>query len=260
MSHDRERRSRRGFLRVVSIGSAAALVGCGAQRASSEEQSRSAGGERGERAEIPPTPSADLMREHGVIERLLLVYEDGVHRIDEGRPLDAEVLHEAARLQREFTEDYHERLEEEFVFPRLRQAGHLTGLVDTLRTQHDVGRQVTDTILDATRGSVGDPRMLRAAMQSYVTMYVPHAAREDTVAFPALAKLLSEREQHDMAERFEDLEHQRFGEHGFESVVQGVAQLEDRIGIANLAMYTPDPSAIRQLASAPTQRRGRGGQ
>ncbi len=185
------------------------------------------------------------MREHGVIERLLLVYEDGVKRIDAGRALELEVLHETARLQRAFTEDYHERLEEQHVFPRLARAGELTQLVATLRRQHDVGREITDNILTLTRSPSGDTAGLRAAMQSYATMYIPHAAREDTVAFPALARLLSGDEQHELAERFEEMEEQRFGHDGFATVVAHVADIEERLGIGDLgglhAGRGPDP-------------------
>lgn len=245
-------RGRRGFLHSVGVGSAAVLVGCASQSRSVPRGEANAGGERAEAP--PPTPAEDLMREHGVIERILLVFEENVKRIDEGRPVPHEVLHEATRLNRAFTEDYHERLEEEFVFPRITRAGRLTDLVETLRRQHDAGREVTDAILAATRGPVQDARVLRAALRSYVVMYIPHAAREDTVLFPELAKIAPEDELRRLAERFEALEEERFGEHGFESVVQRVAQIEEELGIASLAAYTPSPSAIREMASRPPRR------
>jgi hemerythrin-like domain-containing protein len=76
-------------------------------------------------------------------------------------------------------------------------------------------------------------------MQSFVTMYRPHAAREDTDLFPLLQKLVSPNEYDAMAEEFERKEHQLFGEEGFEKVVQQVAKIEETIGIHDLNQFTP---------------------
>src|SRR5262245_59487075 len=76
-------------------------------------------------AEVPVTPPEDLMREHGVLKRLLLVYREVIRRVASGDQLPAQELHAAARIVREFVEDYHEKLEERYVFPRLRSAGKL---------------------------------------------------------------------------------------------------------------------------------------
>ena len=57
---------------------------------------------------------------------------------------------------RDFIENYHERSEEQAVFPRFRKAGKMVPLVDTLLTQHQAGRRVTQTILQAAPGSRKD--------------------------------------------------------------------------------------------------------
>ena len=40
-------------------------------------------------------------------------------------------------------------------------------------------------------------------------------------------------------DRFEDREHQLFGEHGFENIVSQVAELEKTLGIYDLGQFTP---------------------
>jgi len=58
------------------------------------------------------------MREHGVLKRILLVYGEALRRMDANEDLPPEPLADSARIIREFVENYHERLEENFLFPR----------------------------------------------------------------------------------------------------------------------------------------------
>jgi hypothetical protein len=48
---------------------------------------------------------------------------------------------------RKFVEDYHEKLEENSIFPEFEKAKKLTDLVNVLKEQHRSGRRVTDVIL-----------------------------------------------------------------------------------------------------------------
>jgi hemerythrin-like domain-containing protein len=76
-------------------------------------------------------------------------------------------------------------------------------------------------------------------MQSFITMYRPHAAREDTELFPMLHELVSSNEYDAMAEDFEKKEHELFGEDGFEKMTAKVAELERQMGINDLNQFTP---------------------
>lgn len=189
------------------------------------------------------SPTEDLMREHGVLNRLLLIYEEGIRRIRAGGRIPPETLHAAAQLMREFVEDYHERLEERWLFPRFRNAGQLVDLVQTLFTQHQRGRQLTDAILHLSTPAelaIPERRMALARVCGlYIQMYRPHEAREDTVLFPKLRQIVTPHEFAALGEQFEREERQRFGEDGFERVVAAVAAIERRLGIYNLAQFTP---------------------
>ncbi len=188
------------------------------------------------------TPPEDLMREHGVLDRVLLIYEAVLRNLDANRDFDPAVLTQSAEIVRDFMENYHEKSEEEQVFPRFRKAGKMGDLVETLLAQHQAGRRVTESILRLTPNSRTDGdnrRDLKAAIRSFIAMYRPHAAREDTDLFPKLRALVSEHEYDAMAEDFEKKEHQLFGEDGFEKMVSRVAQLEETIGIHDLKQFTP---------------------
>ena len=192
--------------------------------------------------EAEVTPPEDLMREHGVLDRLLLVYEAGLRKFASSEDFDPAIITAAAETVRDFIENYHEKSEEEAIFPRFKKAGKMTTLVDTLLTQHQAGRRVTQTILQSAPGSRkdGDDRKrLVSSIEAFIAMYRPHAAREDTDLFPLLRSLVSAHEYDAMAEDFEKKEHQLFGEDGFEMMTKRVAGLERQIGINDLAQFTP---------------------
>ena len=83
----------------------------------------------------------DLMREHGVLNRILLIYEEGLRRLREKEDVSPDVFHKPALLVRKFVEDYHEKLEENFIFPEFEKQKKLVNLVKVLRDQHQAGRK-----------------------------------------------------------------------------------------------------------------------
>jgi hemerythrin-like domain-containing protein len=197
-----------------------------------------------EKHEEEVSPAEDLMREHGVLKRVLLIYREGIRRIDAKQELPPDVMSSSANLIRKFIEDYHEKLEEEYLFPRFRKAGRMVALVDTLEEQHKRGRTLTETIIQlsaaasSAKGSQ-DALKLKGALQAFVRMYEPHEAREDTELFPEFRKIVPSNEYDALGEDFEKKEHELFGEDGFDRNVAEVAKLEQALGIYDLAQFTP---------------------
>jgi hemerythrin-like domain-containing protein len=193
--------------------------------------------------DVPVTPPEDLMREHGVLKRILLIYREGIRRLQAYEQDSSQALNASAGIIRSFIEDYHEHLEEQYVFPKLEQAGRLTDITTVLRTQHQRGRELTDRMLSATAGAVVLDQPSREAlvhdMSAFIRMYEPHEAREDTVVFPTLRDVLPPNEFRELAETFEDEEHRRFGPAGFQGVVARVADIEKSLDIYDLSKFTP---------------------
>src|ERR1700733_7668680 len=67
---------------------------------------------KAERGGVPPTE--DLMREHGVLRRILLVYEEAIRKLSTGDAAVLDVIAGAANIVHRFVEGYHEKLEEQF--------------------------------------------------------------------------------------------------------------------------------------------------
>ena len=189
------------------------------------------------------SPAEDLMREHGVLNRIMLVYDNCRARLISSEQFPPEALYSAAQIIKTFIEEYHEKLEEDFLFPRFAKADKLMALVQLLYIQHTTGRKITDQILQlANSGSLKntvDTQKLIGLLTDFNRMYRPHEAREDTVLFPALRNIISKKEYYSLGEDFEKKEHELFGEDGFETIVTRVENIEKQLGINDLWQYTP---------------------
>ncbi|HLH56915.1 MAG TPA: hemerythrin domain-containing protein [Verrucomicrobiae bacterium] len=191
------------------------------------------------------TAPEDLMKEHGVLNRCLLIYEEGLRRMRRREDIGPEVFNRTAGLIRKFVEEYHEQNEEKYIFPHFERTGHLADLVQILKTQHRAGREVTANILklsdpDAFRSSENQQN-LAAACESFIRMYRPHEAREDTVLFPALRTILKPKAVQELGEKMEGEEKKILGDEGFERSVDQVATIEKQLGIYELGQFTPRP-------------------
>ncbi len=189
------------------------------------------------------SPAEDLMREHGVLSRILLVYEEILTRMKNNRSFPVKVLADSAGIIHRFIEDYHERLEEEFLFPRFEKAKKLVDLVKTLREQHQAGRCLTQYIKNRveplTLKNPNEKDQVAKKLRLFITMYRPHKAREDTILFPAFHSIVSHEEYAKLGEEFEEREHELFGKEGFEKVVEEVAVSERTLGIYSPDQFTP---------------------
>ena len=229
---DHDMHTRRNFVRVVPLAGVAALVGMPMSLLSRQK-------EQGEQEEV--STNEDLMREHGVLKRVLLAYNEIIGRIRADHDFPPRAVTDGAMIIRKFIEDYHEKQEEDHLFPRFRKAGKLVDLVNTLYSQHQAGRRITDRIL-ATAASLktrNDRNRLASDLETFNRMYAPHEAREDTVLFPELHKIVSPHEYDALGEQFEKIERQTFGGDGFDIYVDKVATLEKRLGLYDLNQFTP---------------------
>jgi hemerythrin-like domain-containing protein len=225
--------SRRQFIKASGIFIAASGVAAAVNAFAKEEENKNE----------QVSPPEDLMREHGVLKRILLIYSEAIRRIEHQEDLPPEPLADSAKIIRDFVEDYHEKLEEDFLFPRFKKANKLIDLVNVLLQQHQAGRRLTDITMHLATNqalkNADDRRKLVFSMRQFIRMYDPHEAREDTVLFPAFRGIVSAHEFDSLGEDFEKKEDELFGEGGFFKVVDHVAEIEQQLGIYDLAQFTP---------------------
>lgn len=238
--HNNTASHRRDFVKKGLMVTLSGVAGFSLLSGCKDKEENEEGKEGGEGQEV--SPPEDLMQEHGVLKRILLIYDHcRMHLMNkESFPVDA--ITKSAGIIRTFVEDYHEKQEENYLFPRFKKANQLTDLVDVLYQQHQAGRRVTDEIMQlsskSNRTDAENQRLIQLLL-AFNTMYSPHEAREDTVLFPAFRKIVSKSEYDSLGEEFEKNEHKLFGEDGFETMVDKVAAIEKNLGIYDLAQFTP---------------------
>lgn len=227
---------RRSFVKQGLIATLTGVAGLGLLQGCKDTEEK----EEGEEQEV--SPPEDLMQEHGVLNRILLIYDTCKAHLLNKTSFPKEALSGAANIIRTFVEDYHEKQEENYLFPRFQKANQLTDLVTVLLQQHQAGRRLTDEIMQLTKSQTSteaENQKLLELLTTFNTMYRPHEAREDTVLFPAFRKIVSKHEYDSLGEEFENNEHKLFGEDGFETMVDKVAGIEKSLGIYELAQFTP---------------------
>jgi len=246
--------SRRAFLTIAGAG--ALLAACREDRrvdpqplagsAGAGSSSTAAASEPKEGDADDVSATEDLMREHGVIRRVLVIYRESAARLRaKATSFPPDALQRAATLMRAFGEDYHEKqLEEANIFPVLTKGGGpIAGTVDTLTAQHQRGREITEYVLAATKKTIGaqSAEPLARSLEDFARMYEEHAAVEDTIVFPAWKKALSPKQLDEMGDRFEDIEKKTFGWDGFEDAVRQVVAIEKTLGIDLSGMMAAAP-------------------
>ena len=226
------RNLRRRFLKAAGAAGLSGLgmaVGSGTVRAGSEED---------EEAWKPA--SEELMLEHGVVHRMLLVFDETADRVEAGEELPPAV-NDSAAIVDQFIENYHEELEEKLIFPALQQAGVHERMVDELRRQHEAGRELAHQAYyllgqgqitkAATRGRLVN------AFRSYARMYRAHAAWEDTVAFAGLRDVMEKEKFREVSRSIESIRAEKLGDETLDSTLERLRRVEQALGIADLSTY-----------------------
>ena len=241
--------TRRELLTGISLaGAGALLIGCrrsteGGNSASNPNEPTS-----GELGPAEVTANEDLMREHGILRRALIVYREAATRLrQDPNSITPDVLEKTAQLFRVFGEDYHEKkLEETHVFPLIKKFRNpAEAYIDTLLIQHARGREITDYILSVTNADrlpSNATAPLITALESFARMYDSHSAIEDTIVFPAWKASLGETELEELGAKFEEIEAEHFGDgHGFDSAVTRMQEIETSMGLNDLGTFTAPP-------------------
>lgn len=180
------------------------------------------------------------MGEHGIVRRIMVVWTEIDGPLRRGEPIDASALASSVDVLQWFIERFHERVEEEQVFPRLERAGREVGLVHTLRAQHEVGRAVTRELSALIAAGMDEHARAPIAdrLADHARMYAAHASREDTVVFPALREIVGNGWA-ELGEQFDQHEEHTIGAGGLARALAQVEAVEDAFGLSDLSRFTP---------------------
>jgi len=250
--------TRRHLITGISlVGVGALLVGCKSNSpvtnsAATNNNPKKPDEQTSDEAAADVTAVEDLIREHGILRRALLVYQEAAIKLKQDpNSVAPEELEKVVQLFRAFGEDYHEKkLEETYIFPVVKRTQNEASVyTDVLLAQHARGREVTDYLLAVTKAekfTTASVQPFVSALETFVRMYEHHAAVEDTIVFPAWKEAIGPKEMDDLAAKFEEIEEQVFGEDGFDAAAKRMAEIEEHLGLANLGMFTAPPPPARQ--------------
>lgn len=189
----------------------------------------------------PMSASERLMRDNALTSRVLLLYASAERRLGQGEDLESGIFLQSAEVMRDFVHGYHEKAEEEDVYPVFKKAGRMVDLVTAFQSQHAAGRQLTDKILAAAPGIANSDqrKVLTEAMHATVTLYGPSLARENTDLLPTLRNLMTPTEFDALAQTLEKAEAEKLGAEGFDKAAKKVEAIEKKLGTHDLSQFAP---------------------
>lgn len=217
--------SRRGFLALAGAG---ILAGCSG----------------------PATPQGDastaveiLARQHGLLERAIAILEEIRGGMDARMDLPPEIITETAGILRRSVVDYHQKMEEQYIFPALDAAKKMGGLIGVLREQHEAGARLVEVIKGLSIGfsakDLEKRRTMGSAIHHFSRMYRAHSDREDTLIFPLVRQVMDPKQFAELNAAFQKTEKEILGPDRFEETIQKISGYENALGIGDLAAFTP---------------------
>lgn len=195
--------------------------------------------------EIKHSPIEELMVEHSILRRALLIYEECIRRMNNFEEFDPDLLVETTNVLKVLIVYHHSLLEQEYIFPRFRQANKYVELCDILEDQHEYSGKQEEIILKYSNkesiNNIEHKNILINSLKKIIKVMRPHVNQEDTELFPEFKNIVSPEEFYALGQKFEDIEFQKWGEHGEKKMLDKIVNVEKELGIYDLDAFTPKP-------------------
>jgi len=170
----------------------------------------------------------ELRHDHHVIQQVVAGMSAVADLLDSGKQVDPSVLSDLVQFLRVFADQCHHEKEEQHLFPLLATKGNVSTRreLESLEREHRSAKQLVGQLANVAAVYVHNPAAVRyrviELLQLLVELYPAHIWKEDFLLFPLAQQNLSQKEQHDLKEKFEDVERE-VGEDvhaGFEILAQ----------------------------------------
>lgn len=182
-------------------------------------------------------PTDILMDEHRVIEIMLSCLEKMAQSTRDEQRLNVEDARDTLEFFRHFADGCHHAKEEDRLFPAMEQRGvpREGGPLGVMVYEHELGRQYIRAMSDAV-DSYSDGRSdalphFRDNANAYIRMLREHIEKEDHCLFAMANNVLSEADQADLIQRFEQFEEEETGRGGHEKYLHTAQRLAEQYGV-----------------------------
>ncbi|MDD2310117.1 MAG: hemerythrin domain-containing protein [Desulfuromonadaceae bacterium] len=153
-----------------------------------------------------------LEEEHHIIQTVVGAMAALAENMDKGMAPEADTLRNLVEFMQVFADKCHHGKEEKILFPLLEAKGvPVNGCpLGILIHEHQNGRKLVAELAEAVeayeKGSPKKNEPLFASMHGLVNLYPNHIWKEDYLLFPMTDKILNEKEQQELMEKFELVE------------------------------------------------------
>ncbi len=228
--YSKEVLSRRKFFILAGASGAGLLEGC----------SRSA-----KPAGSTYTAIETLGRQHAVTRRALAVMEKIKNSLNAQMVRSPEIAGGAVAIISEFMINYHQLMEEKYIFPAFASSQKTADLIATLRRQHGAAYRLTEILkplcADLSKKDQENRRKAVNMIHLLTRMSLAHESWEDTALLPLLRVVAPGKAYEQLGYTLESAETQFLGPGGIEPTIQKIAGFENSLGIGNLDSFTPRP-------------------
>jgi len=154
----------------------------------------------------------ELKHDHQVIQQVVAGMSAVAELLDSGKQVDSCVLVDLVQFLRVFADQCHHEKEEQHLFPLLATKANVNTRreLESLEREHRSAKQLVGQLARAATVYIHSPEAVRYRiidlLQQLVELYPAHIWKEDFLLFPLAQQNLSQTEQQDLKEQFEDVE------------------------------------------------------
>jgi hemerythrin-like domain-containing protein len=186
---------------------------------------------RQKQEEILAKATEVLRKEHDVILKMIEATEITAAKLERGEKVPDSLLAGLVEFFQLFADRCHHGKEEDVFFPRLVEKGmpRDAGPVGVMLHEHEMGREMIRR-MNQSEGAyrAGDSSAAYSwakAARSYAALLREHIMKENEVLFMMAERMLSEKEQQELAEAFERVENERMGADTHDHLLARMEQL-----------------------------------
>jgi hemerythrin-like domain-containing protein len=189
------------------------------------------------------SPIEDLMVQHSVLRRALLIYEECIRRLTNNEELDPALIADTTDVIDKVIINLHAPLERAYIFPMYEKSEKYSKMAQILDDQHNAAGGIEKEILKySNREFLANPDNKNELINFFrkaIRVFRPHIDREDTEMFPDFKDFISVEEYYALGDKFIGLEEKKFGERGLRAMVDKIEAVEKALGINDLDSFTP---------------------
>lgn len=160
------------------------------------------------------TAIQDLVTEHKAILIALSILERMKEKAEKDKKADFNEITELIEFLKEFADKCHHGKEEGLLFPALEKAGirNEGGPIGVMLAEHEKGRKFIKAMQTGINAGPAGIRDFVGAASEYINLLRVHIMKENTVLFPQIEIKLTQQEQNELLENFENHEEKVIGQ------------------------------------------------